>query len=174
MNRHELMRGAALLVATTACALGATACGAAAQGSEGDPTTGPEASEPVGSASAALSDADICNIIDAGTKDIAQGISPNLQTKVACQNDAAKSVSYLGGSGIPTFTTSSSRLEAEALYCPLQATDGENAIPQFDTPFGKMGMQSRIAISKADPASLHVTGQRVGTLVAFGNYLDLE
>ncbi len=63
---------------------------------------------------------------------------------------------------------------SEGADCALQATDGRNAVAQFDTPLGKFGIQSRIAIIDKDPVNLHVMGQRIGSLVAFGQEFPTE
>jgi hypothetical protein len=127
----------------------------------------------LGMTTESLSQSQICNAVTSVASMALNGV-PGISLHAACAADSITSTSYLGSATVANFPTSSSRAEAQALYCAVQAADGHNAIAQFDTPLGKMGMQSRVAISRADPANLHVTGQRVGTLVAFGLNLDLE
>jgi len=126
----------------------------------------------VGSAKAALNLSDACDAID-GIASVVLANSP-FSVSAHCDRDESKSTGYLGSSADAYFATSNANTEAKALYCAIQATNGHDAVAQIDTPLGKFGMRSRIAVLNADPANLHVTAQRVGQLVAFGQYLDTE
>ncbi|MES1186941.1 MAG: hypothetical protein ABUL60_24215 [Myxococcales bacterium] len=152
-------------------ALAASACsGGDFQGETADADG--DGSAAVGSVKAALNSSDICSAINQ-VADIALASSA-FSVDVGCGDDDAKSTAYLGSSTKADWATSNTVAESQALYCAIQATDGHNAVAQIDTPLGKFGMRSRIAVLTADPANLHVTGQRVGQLVAFDQYLDTE
>jgi len=129
-----------------------------------------------GAASDSDSDSDGVGVVGSAINKIASVAmaGSNFGVSVGCGDDDAKSTAYLGSSTKAAWATSNTVAESQALYCAIQATDGHNAVAQIDTPLGKFGMQSRIAVLTADPANLHVTGQRVGQLVAFDQYLDTE
>jgi hypothetical protein len=65
---------------------------------------------------------------------------------------------------------------ATALYCALKDSNGASADATV-TPIpalGKFGMVTRVNVSKSDPTTMQVVGQRLGKLYAFGVGLDLE
>jgi len=154
-------------------ALAATACGAAPQaGEESASNSADPAGETVGHTAEAISMNDICKVVKGSRSMNLAGATINLTT--ACEGESFDTDYYLGGAPSAQFATSNSRVEAQALYCALKGTDGHAANAYFNTPFGKMGIQGRIAVLNSDPASMHVVGQRIGQLNFFGLTMDME
>jgi len=154
-----------LAIAASACSAGD---GSGSDGAAAD-VDGPGS---VDSTKGALKSSTICSAIDKIASIATMG--SNFGVSVGCGDDNATSTAYLGSSTSAAWATTNALMESEALYCAIQATDGHNAVAQIDTPLGKFGMRSRISILTADAANRHVTGQRIGQLVAFDQYLDTE
>ncbi|MEO8903952.1 MAG: hypothetical protein ABI488_16610 [Polyangiaceae bacterium] len=156
---------ALLAVAASACGAG-TGTGAYGENAEEeDPGV-------LNSLTAALDSSTICSVVNKIASVVLVG--QNFAVSVGCGDDNTKTTAYLGSSTKVAWAKSTTVAETQALYCAIQATDRHNAIALIDTPLGKFGIQSRIAILKADAPNLHVKGQRIGQLVAFDQYLDTE
>ena len=156
--------GTPLLLATAGAA-----CSAAPESLERE---GGSESEKTESSSAAISST-FCAALNKAATFVLPG-NVGIPILPGCNDDTANSESYLGSAAPAAFASSKSKVEAEALYCAVAGSDGHFANAYVDTSLGKMGVSSYVNVSTKDPAALHVGGQRIGRLVAFGVMMDVE
>ena len=98
----------------------------------------------------------------------------------ACTTHQYQNLYYLGSdsySGRLAGPAPPARAQAmtDALYCALSGSNGATANGTISGGgLGSFGMSSRIVVSQSNPSTMQVSGQRIGTLWAFGAGLDIE
>jgi hypothetical protein len=159
MNRNRI------IVSTLFVAAGSAGCGMPDQPEITETTT-----------QAALSAADVCTAVHAlGSLDLGQIPGSPLQLSLDCQKRQASQLTYLGGmTDIAHVSTGASTIEDQALFCALRESHRLATPAIVRTGLSTFGMQTTLIITDADPATKTISGQRVGTLTAFGLGMPLE